>query len=110
MHHNMHLISTRVDSLLLVDQSLTLQEIAHSIGIDRHKIEAAIQERYSFSFRELKKQVRLKRAVALLEKQPRCYIKEISAVLGVTPNYLSRFIKSMTGHCATELRCQKCQK
>ena len=98
----------KVISLLLSKSDLSLQEIARSIGTDRHKIEQAVAEQCGFCFRELKKRARLNHALRLLkEEQPVRYVKEIAAELGITPNALSRSVKSMTGRCPTDLRNQK---
>jgi len=98
----------RVVALLFSKSDLSLQEIARSVGTDRHKIEQAVTGQYGFCFCELKKRARLNRALKLLrEEQPVRYVKEIAAELGITPNALSRLVKSMTGRCPTDLRNQK---
>jgi AraC-like DNA-binding protein len=107
MFPEIDLKATKVESLLSEDPSLTLHELAQALGTDRHKIEQSIRARYGFSFRELKKRVRLERALTLLEMQRGSYIKEIAAEVGLTPNYLSHFVKSMTGRLATDVRRQK---
>jgi AraC-like DNA-binding protein len=107
MRQDIRMISMRADSLLSANPSLTLQGLARAIGTDRHNIEHAVRKRYGFSFNELKKRYRLKRAMTLLDEQPNSYIKEIAAEIGLTPNYLSHFIRCMTGHCATAVRRQK---
>jgi AraC-like DNA-binding protein len=107
MRHDMDAILLRIDCLLYADPQITLQGVARAIGTDRHNIEHAVRERRGFTFRELKKQVRVKRALLLIEEQPRIYIKEIAAKVGLTPNHLSRLIRSVTGCCATKLRCHK---
>jgi AraC-like DNA-binding protein len=94
-----------ISSLLTSNPHLTLKQIACLAGVDRHKIQREIRERHGCSFRALKNDIRLARACALLtEQHPKYCIKEIAAEIGITPNALSRLIKSMTGYCATELR------
>jgi YesN/AraC family two-component response regulator len=61
MRQDMHSVSMKVDSLLSADPSLTLQQLAHAIGIDRHYIESAVREHHGFSFCELKKRGLLQR-------------------------------------------------
>ncbi len=91
--------------LLSSDPGLTLKEIAVLTGNDRHKIQKAIREQYGCGFRSLKKAIRLRSACAFLKGDRSQYcVKEIAAELGVTPNYLSRLVKSMTGSCPTDLR------
>jgi transcriptional regulator GlxA family with amidase domain len=107
MREGMQLLCERAASLLSANPSLTLHEIARTIGTDRHNIEHALRERWGISFRELKIKARLKGALTLLKEQPGRYVKEIAADVGLTPNHLSRFIRSMTGHCATESRRHK---
>lgn len=108
MREDMQLLCERAASLLSANPSSTLHEVARSIGTDRHKIQRAIREQYGFCFRELKKRIRLTKALTLLTNE-RCspYVKEIAAEIGITPNALSRFIRSMTGRCPTDLRCLK---
>jgi methylphosphotriester-DNA--protein-cysteine methyltransferase len=107
MREEMQLLCERAVSLLSSNPHLTLQEIAHLIGTDRHKIERALKEHSGIIFRELKKQVLLKHALTLLEEHPSSRLKEIAADVGLTPNHLSYFIRSMTGCSATELRRHK---
>jgi AraC-like DNA-binding protein len=91
--------------LLSSNPRLTLKEIAILTNIDRHKIQHAIREQYGFGFKELRKAIRFDLAILLLSEKPRKYrIKEVAVKLGLTPNYLSRLIKSMSGCCATDLR------
>jgi AraC-like DNA-binding protein len=108
MSQEMDFLSQKVGYLLSANPGLTLKEIARSVGVDRHKIEWAVRQQYGFSFRELKKRTKLKRVTKLLLERQRSFcIKEIAFEVGLTPNALSRFIKSMTGKCATELQCPK---
>jgi transcriptional regulator GlxA family with amidase domain len=94
--------------LLSSNPRLTLMQIARQSGADRRKIQRAIREKYRCGFKRLKNAVRLKRVQTLLtEKRQKYSVKEIAAEIGVTPNALSRFVKTMTGHCPTELRCLK---
>jgi transcriptional regulator GlxA family with amidase domain len=108
MNRDMRSLCDQVGTMICSNPCLTLRELARSIGTDRHNIEHAMRKHCSPSFRELKKQARLNRAMILLLEGPIHYsVKEIAADIGVTPNALSRFIKLMTGYGATELRCQK---
>jgi DNA-binding MarR family transcriptional regulator len=107
MRQNMRLISTRVDSLLSDHPGLTLQELAHTIGTDRHSIERAVKEGNGISFCALKRRYRIKRILTLLEARPGNSVKEIAAEVCLTPNYLSHIVISMTGNRATELRRHK---
>jgi len=96
------------EELALILQSnprITLKEIACLTGTERHKIQRTIKKQYGCSFKGLRKAIRLKCARALLRDERRRYsVKEIASELGLTPNYLSRLFKSMTGKCPTELR------
>jgi AraC-like DNA-binding protein len=105
MREGMQLLCERAASLLTANPGLPLHEIARSIGTDRHNLQRAIREQYSFGFRELKKRIQLKQALTLLTEERRSlYIKEIAAEIGLTANALSRFTRSMTGRCPTDLR------
>jgi methylphosphotriester-DNA--protein-cysteine methyltransferase len=95
----------KIALLLSSNPYLTLQEIAHSIGVDRHIIQCAIREHYGLGFRRLRRTIRVNRACAILgEENPQCYVKEVAAELGISPNYLSRLIKSTVGITPTGLR------
>ena len=101
-------VFNHIDSLISANPRLRLQELAQTVGIDRHQIEQEIRERCGFCYGELKRRARLKRVLALLlEENPSRSVKEIAAEVGLTPNHLSRFVRSMTGHRASELRCHK---
>ena len=107
MRQDTHSISQSVDYLISADPRLKLRELARAIGTDRHSIEYSIRERYGISFRELKKGYRMKRVQTLFEQHPGISIKQIAAEVGVTPNHLSHFIRSITGQCAREWRRHK---
>jgi methylphosphotriester-DNA--protein-cysteine methyltransferase len=83
-------------------------QLSRTIGVDRHIIECTIRAHLGITFRELQKKMRLKQALALLlEEQRDNSLKETAAIMGITPNALSRLIKSSTGYTATELRHHK---
>jgi transcriptional regulator GlxA family with amidase domain len=107
MNRDMRSLCTKVEFLISANPRFTVQEIAHSIGTDRHNIESAVRIHCGCRFEELKKRARLKRTRTLLDEQPSRYLKEVAAEVGVTPNHLSRFIKLMTGQRARDLRCHK---
>jgi AraC-like DNA-binding protein len=95
----------RIDALLFANPCIMLPELAVSLGIDRRRIEGALQERYGCGFRTHKNRVRLSRIISLLaEDDPRISIKEIAAAVDIIPNNLHRFVRSMTGCCIRELR------
>jgi AraC-like DNA-binding protein len=105
MSGNMRLIHKRITALIFSNPCITLQELAVSLGIDRKKIEGALKEQYGYGFRELKNRVRLNYVAELLTKDaPRISIKEIAAAVNINPTNISRFIRSMTGCCPSELR------
>jgi transcriptional regulator GlxA family with amidase domain len=104
MNKEANLLCRRIDALVSANPCVTLPDLAGTIGVDRRKIERAIRERYGYGFRELKNRARLNVIAAFLnEERPRMLIKNIAVAVGVTPNALSRFIRSMTGRCAREL-------
>jgi AraC-like DNA-binding protein len=108
MSSNMRLIHKRITALISANPCIKLQELAVSLGIDRYKIEEALKEQYGCGYRELKNRVRLNYVVELLTKDgPGTPIKEIAAAINIKPNNLSRFVRSMTGCCARELRDNK---
>jgi AraC-like DNA-binding protein len=104
MRIDLALLFDHILSVLLSNPEISLTNISSSIGVDRHKIEAAVRIHGGISFRELKNRSRLKKALLLLHNNPiNPSIKEIAARLKMSPNALSRFIKTMTGHSATYL-------
>jgi methylphosphotriester-DNA--protein-cysteine methyltransferase len=101
-------LGERVASMISSDLSITLHQISASIKVDRHIIQRSIRRQYDLSFRELKKQIRLRQALTLLiDDQHDLLIKEIAYCIGITPNAFSRFIRSVTGHCAIDLQRSK---
>ena len=107
MREDVQLLGERAAALLAANPSLTLHEIAHLIGSDRHKIQRAIREQCGFNFRKLKRQIRLKRALMLLEEQSSHCVKEIADEIGFTASSLSRFMRRMTGCCPLDMRRPK---
>jgi len=94
--------------MISANPNMSLCALSETLGVERHIIERVVHEHAGFSFRELKKCVRVKRALFLLSgKRPVSYVKEIAPVVGITPNALSRLIKNMTGCSARELKCHK---
>lgn len=94
----------RIDSLLSNDLTLTLQDLARLTATDRHQIERAFKAVCGQTFRQTKNNMRFNKAKQLLEERPmQGAVKEIASNLGVTPNSLSRFIKSKAGCSAREL-------
>ena len=104
MRHDPKQLLTHIDVLFCHDPSLTLRELAHTLGIDRHVIERAVREIRGVSFREMQKQTRLMAALELLRIQNDLLIKEIADSLGFSPNAFSRFIRTMTGKPPTQHR------
>ena len=101
-------ISQKIVMLLSSNPQLTLKEIARVIAADRHIVQRAVREQYGCSFRYLRNAIRISYISALLREEHRqYYIKEIAADIGITPNALSRFVKTMTGRYPTELRSLK---
>jgi|WetSurMetagenome_2_1015567.scaffolds.fasta_scaffold261487_1 AraC-like DNA-binding protein len=101
-------IAQEIVMLLCSNPQLTLKDIACVVAVDRHSIQKAIREQYRCSFRYLQNQIRLSYVRSLLrEEHCRYCIKEIAESMGITPNALSRFVKTMTGHYPTELRSLK---
>ena len=103
MRGDMNLLYKQVNDLISSKLCIKLHELADSIGIDRRKIEGALRERYGYGFREFKNQARQKRINKLLAEK-RISIKDIAIKMGVTPNALSRFIRTRMGKCSRELR------
>jgi AraC-like DNA-binding protein len=108
MPRNTYLLFKKIEHMIGADPSLSLRALSATFGVDRHIIEHAVGEHAGFTFRELKKGARLKRALILLSaERPRSFVKEVAPAVGLTPNALSRFIRSATGCSATELRSSK---
>ncbi len=91
------LLLKQIDTYLFSDPSLSLRELAHTLGTDRRVIERAVREIRGVSFREMQKRERLTAALELLKIQRDLQIKEIADSLGFSPNAFSRFIRTMTG-------------
>jgi AraC-like DNA-binding protein len=110
MGKEIRLLSKQIYALMSSNPRMTLQETAKAVGINRCNIETALQKQYGYSFRELRNQVRLKYALDhLFIDASHLSLKEIAAALDIFPNNLSRFIRRMTGCCASELRTNKNQ-
>jgi methylphosphotriester-DNA--protein-cysteine methyltransferase len=86
----------------------TLPDLANSVGVNRWNIENALREETGCGFRELKNQARFGYIAArLAEENTRVSIKDMAKSFGITPNALSRFIRSKAGKSARELRRKK---
>jgi AraC-like DNA-binding protein len=105
MSRDTYLLFRNIEDMISVDPSLSLRALSAAFAVDRHIIEHAVREHAGFTFSGLKRDARLKRALFLLSgERSRSLIKEVAAAVGLTPNALSRFIRSATGCSATELR------
>jgi AraC-like DNA-binding protein len=108
MKSGTHLLCKRISALISSNLNMTLRETANAVGINRRYIQDALRQRYGFSFREFKNQTRLNYITSLLtEEGAHTKIKEIARTIGVTPNALSRFVRSRMGNCPRELRDDK---
>ena len=96
-------IFIKIDLALSANPGITLFDLAHSLGIDRHSIERSVRIRGGMNFRDFSKRKRLERAVALLEAGD--YVKQVAAKLGYrSPDSFARFIKASTGLTPRSIR------
>jgi methylphosphotriester-DNA--protein-cysteine methyltransferase len=102
MREDMQSLCKQTTSMLFENPKLKLNELAHSLGTDRHCIQRAIKQHYRICFHILKQKVRLQSALTFLQAHPNRNLKEAAAHIGVTPNHLSFMIKSIT-----DLSCLK---
>jgi len=98
-----HNLFADIELALHEDVSVTLVELARTLGTDRHNIERAVHLATGVTFRQFKKQKKLERATTLLNNG--LYVKEIAEILGYSsPTALTRFIKNATGHTPRSMK------
>jgi AraC-like DNA-binding protein len=102
--HDMRFLFERIKAELGRNPAVTLRALTRKIGIDRHVLEKAVRYELDTSFRAYKQFKRLQLATNLIRTQKNLSLKEIAAMLGVSPNYLSRFISIATGQSPRKLR------
>ncbi len=88
------------------DRRVSLKEVAHTIGVDRHSIERVVRLSTGLSFRGLQQSLLLERATLLLRRGSP--LKEIAFELGFgSPQSFHRFIKRISGRTPTSLHYSK---
>jgi hypothetical protein len=104
MYRDVAPLFNNIVDLLSANPQISLYAISSTMRIERHKIEQAVRIHSGLCYRDLKNMLRLKQALALLHnEQLSLSIKQIAAKMDMTPNALSRFIKTMTGRSASEI-------
>jgi AraC-like DNA-binding protein len=105
MAHNSHLLFQTIARLLSKNESLSLYQIARMMHVDRHKIQNAVCKFTGMSFRGYQKQIKLLRAVALLENEEDISVKEVATLLHYrSPKAFSRFVNIMTGRPPRDIK------
>jgi AraC-like DNA-binding protein len=108
MKSNSYLLCKRINDMISSNPCMTLPKLAQLSGINRWKIENILREQLGYGFRELNNRARLNSIMPfLIDDNARIAIKDIACKMGISPNALSRFIHSMTGKSARELRDSK---
>jgi AraC-like DNA-binding protein len=108
MPHDMPSLFTSIAAQVSADSGMKLHNLARILGVDRHTIETAVRQVLGIRFCDFKKTKRVTRAVRLLRRrQQPLYVREIAYVLGLSPNALSRLIKSVTGESPRQIRAPR---
>jgi len=97
------ILFSRIDVELSNDPSMKLNDLARVLGVGRHYVERAISDISGASFRDFRKERRLKRARQLLKNG--LLIKEVAGKLGYrSSKAFSRFIRTATGSAPSSMR------
>ena len=102
--YNRHRLLIEVDALIDQTPRIRLEDVARTLGVDRHTIENAMRSRRQTTFREYRRK-RLMEAAQSMMDRPDCSIKEIGIKLGYSSAAsFSRFIRQTTGKSPSQLR------
>jgi two-component system response regulator YesN len=107
MAYNLAEIAKRVRRLIDSKPRITLQEVAQSVGVERHTVEKAIRLEFARSFRAVQQRSTLRKARALLLQSPMLSVKEVAFALGYrSPQAFSRFCRALLGCSPVKLRAK----
>src|SRR5262249_41226801 len=106
--YDRHELFVRIRQRMEVSPFLQLVDLSDALRIERHTIEKAVKEATGSTFRDLRAEILLKRAIRLLGDNPGHSIKEISFSLGYnSQRSFCRFVRTTAGCSPTELRGRK---
>ena len=98
-------VTAAVIAILTEEPAQSLAQIAVRIGVGRHRIEQCVLQSTGKSFRRIRAEMRLDRAVQLFTAHPPLSMKQVAATLGYgSQQAFSRFVRQETGMAPTELR------
>lgn len=105
MAYDLNHLFSQVRSRLAADGLLSLNDLSHDLGVERHTIEKAVRLATNGSFRDLKQGRQYDKACSMLAETPDRPLKELSFTLGYsTVQAFHRFIINRSGLCPTKLR------
>ena len=103
--YDLQRVFLQVKVLIEKGPSITLMDLSHKLGIERHTLEKAVRQCTGASFREFRAKVLLEHSRKLLKDQCNRSIKEVAFALGYrSQGSLSRFIRMSTGYSARHIR------
>lgn len=104
MAYNIEKISEAVIGRLESHPLATLRDLSQEFKVGERIIEKAVKANKGIAFRELRRELLLRKACDFLD-QPNRSVKEVSFLLGFSsPKAFARFIKRASGRTATQLR------
>jgi AraC-like DNA-binding protein len=100
-------IAKQVQRLIDARPRIALEEVARSLGVERHTIERAVRLELHSSFRVTQQRATLKKAQALLLRTPMLSVKEVAFALGYrSPQAFARFCRKLSGFSPAKLRAK----
>ena len=107
MAYDLPRLFDQIKSDLAGNPRSSLAALSLKFKVERHTIEKAVRVMEGMRFRDLRDELMLGRAKALMSLQPTLCIKEISYLLGYkSPQALARFVRAASGLSPSELRRQ----
>ena len=94
------LLNARPDDLL----KSTVKEAARMLGVSESHLQHLLREELNSSYTQLLRDVRARRAKALLLQHPEKTISEIAVACGYTSETMHRHFVKLFGHCPSHFR------
>jgi two-component system response regulator YesN len=105
MAYNLSRLFDRIKLDLGSNPRLSLAALSLTLKIERHTIEKAVRVVDGRRFRDLRNELLLRRAKALLSADAALSIKEVAYLLGYrSPQAFARFVRRVSGYSPSGLR------
>jgi AraC-like DNA-binding protein len=104
MIHSQPILFAKIQTLLSNNPSIPLSQVAHTMRMDRHKIQRVVSHMTLNSFRDFQNKCKVRLAIELIKRDKSIKVAKLAAYLNYrSPKAFARFIKQMTGMAPKKL-------